>query len=212
MPQALPPSLLRPAIIELRYEDEAKFKTAVRLYQELLYSVPEETPGGSGNFRTFRIGYSKFADHRDMLLRLTYSLGGLPSDADHTVLYWKVAGTDIGNLETLHNELAHTLQSVEEPAVYEVPSAPSGPPARSLLQDTVSGTLLGLTINPPVPTFTIPEENGSAFRLIDFLKANLLALLSLLIPVVGYGAFRFGKRQGINQATGLAPRPQVGGA
>ena len=212
MPQALPPPLLRPAIIELRYEDETKFKTAVTLYEGLLYNAPEETLGANRNIRTFRIGYSKLADHRDMLLRLTYPLDRLPSGADHTVLYWKVAGTDIRNLEALHNELARTLQSVEVPAAYEASSAPYGPPARSLLQDTVSGTLLGLTINPPVPTFTTPDENSNTFRLIDFIKANLLVLLSLLIPVVGYGAFRFGKRQGINQATSLAPGPQVGGA
>lgn len=205
--------LLRPAIIELRYADETKFKAAVSLYEGLLYDATEEAP--ADNVRTFRTGYSMFANHRDMLLRLTYPFGGA-SGSDQTVLYWKVKGTDISNLTTLHESLTSSaLISFERPAEYGTSTITTGPPARSILQDTISGTLVGLTINPPVPTATMSDENGSAFNPFDWLKARGSILSLLLVPMVGFGGLMFGRRQGREQerqlgANGFVAGPQGG--
>ncbi|GAB3574043.1 hypothetical protein [Hymenobacter daeguensis] len=208
MPQAPPPPpLLRPAIIELRYDSQKKFWAAARMYEGLLYKPEYGANTDTSMVRTFKIGYAEEAGSRDILLRLTHSLGHLPATGDHTVLYWKVARADVEKLKQLHDSLKtklpqNQLTSVESPSAYETGGATPTVAAHSILQDATSGTLLGLTINPPVPTDTLPQdENGFTSIPWDRAKRRWGKLIFLGLSVFGVGglAFGAGKRKGATE-------------
>lgn len=160
MPALPPPGpLLRPAIIELRYSDSDRYREAVKLYRGLLRTRYEDSVGDK--VHTFRIGQSQELDKKDLLLRLTWQASNLRPEDGHTVVYWKIRGVEAEKLDSVDRVLQQERWvSVDAPDTYDVrPEPPKGTARRSLLRHEVTGDLMGLTINPPVPTVetTNPE-------------------------------------------------------
>jgi hypothetical protein len=203
MPQALPPPpsnpLIRPAIIELRYETKPQFDNAVDLYKGLLSARIGSKV--SDSIYAFTVGLDESAGRKDLLLRLvcqksTPILKPILEGA-HTIVYWKVPGKENGQLtavdEALQKRPGAPLNPVEKPNDYLGNSAPEGKGQRSLLVDGVSGSLFGLTINPPVPTVISQDDESAFWKLVRKLESHGLtsngSALGLLLFLLAGTAF-----------------------
>ena len=184
----MPPTtvLLRPAIIEIRYADSATFEKAATLYEQVLANREKEVRTTTSC--TFIIGSAGTIDKKDILLRLTYpAKTNVP--ANGTVLYWEVAGTGSGSgrdmLNTVGKDLATVLPSltVLEPAsdATQLPGSATGfTTERTLLGSKEAGSLLGITINPPVPTVALaPFHFGWASGGIGVVIGVIFSLLGI---------------------------------
>jgi hypothetical protein len=190
MPNQTPPPLLRPAVIAIRYHTEARFDTAVSIYQRAL-GIPGY-PGPGAHTRNFDVGSGPV---KDMQLHLSYTNGG--NKANRTVVYWEVSGKWYKNLYDYHANLRgpHRYVQVEVPdSLHPRPfkTAEAGATTlragtdQSLLRDG-SDNLVGLVINPPVPTFTKTRLIPGMLRTKEPHRADYLVPIACLLVGVLLG-------------------------
>lgn len=199
------PVLLRPAIIELRYKNDTEFQAAVKLYKSTLqYSQAVEQ---GVNTYLFVVGLATDGTKKDLLLRLS-NIKADPGEK-RTLIYWHVKGEIKADIRTRINDInaALPLPPPPEPrmgnSVVEkeefVTDTYSGLPStepplpsnyesgRSLLRQDASGSYVGITINPPVPTVVSRFELSGGISL-------------LLMALTGIGGALLGFRQAWNKA------------
>lgn len=186
-----PPVLLRPAIIEMRYQDKPHFEAAVELYSSILTYSEAFKPKGVDTVYVFKVGLLENHNRKDIMLRLTYPLKGpKPAINGQTFVYWYIQGADMESLNQAYAGIGVAATQEEPPATYpyqvrEQPAAPIR--GRSLLKITESDSYLGLTINPPVPTINLGGiDEGISFAstpkkrgLTEIISYVLLGLLGL---------------------------------
>ena len=198
------PVLLRPAIIELRYKNDTEFQAAVKLYKSTLqYSQAVEQ---GVNTYLFVVGLATDGTKKDLLLRLS-NIKADPGEK-RTLIYWHVKGGKMADLGARFTDINTILQSVmppepvpitiaeNEPAVTDTYPGlpPTNPPlpngdniGRWMLRQDASGSYMGITINPPVPTLTSGFELSGGINL-------------LLMALTGIGGALLGFRQAWNKA------------
>lgn len=185
MPPSIP-LLLRPAIIELRFTEQGPFDKAVSAYKTML--ATDGKVGTTANVYNFKVG--KDVNSQDILLRLTWG----PEDAstaNRTIIYWEVAGDWNKGLYTSRDKLvALGLREIEKPDSTHPHSLQIGelgtpiakkPNDRSLASDDAAN-LMGITINPPVPTVARNPGNGNGF-IGQIRSAGWLLLAAVLLGV-----------------------------
>ena len=131
----------RPATIEIRFADKARFDQAAALYCLLLGAANPTTPT-STTCQLRLVG--------DIELLLIYD-ATLPGPENSTVVFWEVPGKLHTDIEAVYTDLINLQKFTGLKPPKAEPTPPGRPiTERALLKDN-SGNLFGLTINPPFP-------------------------------------------------------------
>jgi hypothetical protein len=150
--------LLRPAVIEIRYDTRGKFKRDVRFYRRVL-GLNKPAPQDSDTIYSFPVGMIPIGwKKQDMELRLVLQTKK-PIGKKRTIIYWEVSGGQGINahdslqaaIDTLTNTTVRPRYILAEKDV--IARFTTGDYERALLADgnTSSENLVGLVVNPPFP-------------------------------------------------------------